>query len=74
MNNIFTKSLYIALLAIVLSVTGTYAQTVINESFDYNPAGTLWPNTTLPFGWSQIKVSATVDNENYWERINNTAA
>lgn len=74
MNRLFTKTALTAIVATVLSCTLSYGQIVVNESFDYSPIGTTWPNTNLPFGWSQIKISASVDPENYFDRMNNTAA
>lgn len=73
MNKLFTKTVLAAFLAIVLSCSFTYGQVVVNEGFELNAGTSTYPNTNLPLGWSQIKISASVDPNNYWDRMNNTA-
>lgn len=72
MNRLFTKTA-LTIFALVFTCKFTLGQIVVTEGFNYNPAGTTFPNTNLPFGWSQIKISASVDAENYFDRMNNTA-
>jgi len=46
------------------------AQIVKTESFDNNFAGTTFPNSELPFGWTQGKIIPSTDFNNYWDRVN----
>ncbi|HKR05700.1 MAG TPA: GEVED domain-containing protein [Bacteroidia bacterium] len=44
------------------------AQVIKSEGFDNNFAGTAWPNTQLPFGWTYGRLDT--DPNNYWDRVN----
>src|SRR6185436_9578740 len=68
----FTPSLKILLAAaaFIFAAQTVKAQVPKNEGFDNNFAGTTFPNTDLPFGWSQGKITPSSDANNYWDRVN----
>jgi hypothetical protein len=61
----FTAAFF-ALLMLCCTAISTQAQVTYNENF---ATGGVYPNNSLPLGWSQGKVGAGVDVNNRWDRM-----